>query len=189
MAVLGSRYVLAAVLGGVVLTGAWSPQSAAALTRARAVAPLATPRSYLGLCEDESVEVEVEMMEVEVEEEVVAAVEQAEAAAEAALEARRLADELVARAEALADSAEAAAEAATKRLQGTTTVSASVLGDSRAAMDSSIDATAALSESFAAIERADELEAEAEAAVRASELLIDYLEAMQEGRADGSADS
>ena len=105
-----------------------------------------------------------------------AAVEKAEALWAEALAARELADRLAGEAEELSTTAGDASEEAAKALDGSSTFSLSLLSGAQSAQSSSLDAGRALADAYDAAEEAVKKEAVAEAALEASEALIEQYE-------------
>jgi len=106
------------------------------------------------------------------EDDVETAVQAAEDSWADALKARKLAETKALEAEEAADAAGVSSEAVSNELNAASKFSLSMLGDAKGAMDSSLDATALLSEAVEAAEEADRLEEIAEAALAASELAL-----------------
>ena len=93
-----------------------------------------------------------------------------------ALAARELADRLAGEAEELSTTAGDASEEAAKALDGSSTFSLSLLSGAQSAQSSSLDAGRALADAYDAAEEAVKKEAVAEAALEASEALIEQYE-------------
>ena len=102
-------------------------------------------------------------------EQVRSAVEAAEELWGRALAAREKADELSEEAERLSDEAVQKTEESTNQVATSSKFSLSMIGDARAAMDTSIEVQRLLGEAVKAATIADQLEVDAEAALQASE--------------------
>lgn len=112
-------------------------------------------------------------------EQVSAAVDKAENLWAAAMDARQRADELSEQAEASSSEFAEQADDAAVKMDESEKFSVSMLGDARAAMDKSVSVQQLLADAVEATEKAEQLEQEAEAALKVSEELLDAFEAAE----------